>query len=80
VACAHPVFSGPAWQRLSDLEARSRAEGWRFRVVGTSAIHHPDPPPWYQEYRIEQLLSEVIAGLNARGSVTGVQMADEHEG
>ena len=77
VACAHPVLSPPAWSRLRALRERADAEGWRFVVVGTSAIRHPDAPPWYREYPIEQLLAEVITKLNSRGSVTGAQESDE---
>jgi len=77
VACAHPVFSGPAWDRLGGIAAQAEAEGWRFTVCGTSSIRHPDAPDWYQEFRIEKLLAQVITKLNKRGSVTGVQQADE---
>jgi len=77
VACAHPVFSGPAWERLGGIADRAKAEGWRFTVTGTSSIKHPDAPEWYQEFRIEKLLAQVITKLNKRGSVTGVQQSDD---
>ena len=77
VSCAHPVFSPPAWERLHGVADRARREGWRFHVVGTSSIQHPDPPAWYLSYELEPLLSQVIRHINARGSVTQVQQADE---
>lgn len=79
VACIHPLMSGPAWERLGALRARAEAEGWRFRLVGTSAVHHPDPPDWYEEYRIEPLLAVVIDHINRRGSVTGAQLEEDIE-
>ncbi|MCB9778756.1 MAG: ribose-phosphate pyrophosphokinase [Alphaproteobacteria bacterium] len=79
VACTHPIMSDPAWQRLSELHDRAHAAGWRFRMVGTSAIRHPDTPHWYLEYPIEPLLADVIDHINRRGSVTGVQQGDDPE-
>lgn len=77
VACIHPLMSDPAWARLGALVQRAEAEGWRFRLVGTSAVHHPSPPPWYREYRIEPLLAVVIDHINHRGSVTGAQAEED---
>jgi ribose-phosphate pyrophosphokinase len=73
VACAHPVLSGPAWDRLEGLYARSQAEGWRFRFVGSSSVQHTDTPPWYREFPLEPLLAKVLRNVNARGSVTRAQ-------
>jgi len=73
VACVHPVFSNPAWERLQALYDRSKAEDWEFKVVGTTAITHWDTPHWYFEFKIEKLVSAVLEKINLRGSVTGVQ-------
>jgi len=73
VACAHPVFSEPAWARLTALRESSEAEGWKFQVVGTSTIDHPQAPSWYRQFPIEQLVANVLEKINSRGSVTGVQ-------
>lgn len=77
VACAHPLMSGPAWERLGSLAVRAREEGWRFTVVGTSAVRHSETPAWYVEYRIDGLMADVVRSLNERGSVTGVQSQDD---
>lgn len=79
VACAHAIMSGPAWKRLGALAARAQAEGWKFTVVGSTAVCHPNPPPWYREYPITHLLADVVRSLNEQGSVTGVQLADEED-
>ena len=42
VACVHPLFSGSAWQRLTDIRTRAENEGWEFNMVGTSVICHED--------------------------------------
>ncbi len=72
VACAHPVLSGPAWSRLSELEASARSEGWSFKLVGTSTIAHPGAPDWYHCFEIEPLIGTIIQKINSRGSVTQV--------
>lgn len=72
VACAHPVLSDPAWQRLSDVESSARSEGWNFNLVGTSTIEHLDAPSWYRCYPIEPLIGTIIQKINSRGSVTRV--------
>lgn len=79
VAAVHTLMTDPAWERMNDLAARAEAEGWRFRLVGTSAIHQHSPPGYYMEYPVEPLLSEVIGHINRRGSVTGAQLADDQE-
>jgi ribose-phosphate pyrophosphokinase len=73
VTCAHPVFSGPAWERLGALAEQAEREGWRFRVVGTNAVAHPNPPSWYREFDIAPLLARVIGSINQRASVTTAQ-------
>lgn len=73
VACVHPLFSGPAWERLTTLRQRAESENWQFRVVGTSAVYHPNVPDWYHTFEIEPLVSRVLEKINSRGSVTGVQ-------
>ncbi len=73
VACAHPVFSGPAWDRLTGLAEKAEQEGWRFRVVGTTSIEHTDAPDWYLACDIAELLGRVIRSINSRGSVTYAQ-------
>lgn len=73
VACVHPVFSGPAWERLRELKARSENENWSFKLIGTSSIHHPNAPDWYQPFPIEPLVAAVLEKINLRGSVSGVQ-------
>jgi len=77
VACSHALMSSPAWERLGALHARSVAEGWRFRVVGSTSVVHPSPPDWFGAFDIAPLLAEVINSINGRGSVTGAQEADE---
>ena len=73
VACAHPVFSAPAWDRLAGLAARAKAEGWRFAVVGTDSVQHRDTPTWYYEYPLHGLIAEVIRHIHARESVAHAQ-------
>jgi ribose-phosphate pyrophosphokinase len=73
VACAHPLLSGPAWDRMSAMHARSVDEGWRFRLVGTSSVCHADAPDWYLEFALEPLLAKVLRNMHAGGSVTQVQ-------
>lgn len=77
VACAHALMNGQAWDRLGGLAARAKEEGWRFTVVGSSAVCHSDTPAWYVEYRIDRLMADVVKSLNERGSVTDVQAADD---
>ena len=79
VACAHPVFSGPALARLQSMADRAAAEGWRFRVVGSTSVVHPNAPPWFVPFPISSLLADVIGRINGRGSVTGAQLADSPE-
>ncbi|MED5373633.1 MAG: ribose-phosphate pyrophosphokinase [Myxococcota bacterium] len=73
LACVHPVLSGPAFERLSAVHARAVAEGWRFSVVGTSAVQQPLAPPWYRSFDLEPLLARVIRSIHQGGSVTRVQ-------
>ncbi len=73
VACAHPVLSDPAWERLDGIATRAVAEGWRFRFVGSSSVQHADTPDWYREFALEPLLAKVLRNVNARGSVTRAQ-------
>tara|TARA_B100000959_G_scaffold284101_1_gene354791 strand:+ start:1126 stop:2184 length:1059 start_codon:yes stop_codon:yes gene_type:complete len=77
VACVHPVFSDPAWERLEAVKSISESEGWNFQVVGTSTVAHQDAPDWYHSFQIEKLLAAILEKINSRGSVTGVQ--DQHE-
>jgi ribose-phosphate pyrophosphokinase len=80
LACVHPIFSGPAWERLATLHARAVAGGWRFAVAGTTAIPWADAPPWYHSFPLEPLLAQVLEKLHSRGSVTGAQQADDPDG
>ncbi len=73
VACVHPLFSEPAWERLHAVKARSVNEGWNFQMVGTSTVVHENPPDWYHSFRTEKLLAAILEKINSRGSVTGVQ-------
>ena len=77
VACAHPVCSGPAWERLGGLAARAEAEGWRFRFVGTSSVDWPDAPAWYASFDLAPLLSRAIRSMHGGQSVTAAQRAPE---
>ncbi|MDG1204585.1 MAG: ribose-phosphate pyrophosphokinase [Pseudomonadales bacterium] len=77
VACTHPLMSGPAWERMSELKQRSEKEGWQFDFVGTSTVQHKDTPSWYHVFRIEKLLATIIQKINSRGSVTQVQQDRE---
>ncbi len=73
VACAHPLLSDPAWERLTAVKQRSVDEGWDFQMVGTSSVTHGNTPDWYHSFRIEKLLAAILEKINSRGSVTGVQ-------
>lgn len=73
VACAHPVFSDPAWDRLGGLEERARREGWRFEVVGTSSIDWAETPSWYRSFDLAPLLARAIGSIHDRRSVTAIQ-------
>lgn len=73
LACTHPVFSGPAQERLDTIASRARREGWTFHAVGSSSIPIDPHPAWYQSFPIESFLAEVIDRLNHRGSVTGLE-------
>ena len=77
VACVHALLSGPAWSRLHALRAQAEQEGWRFTVVGTSAVTHPEAPSWYRSYPLEPLMARVIRSIHSRGSVTRVQDASQ---
>jgi ribose-phosphate pyrophosphokinase len=77
VSCAHPVLSDPAWERLTTLYDRSVAEGWTFRVAGTNAVHHPNPPHWYRSFDIAPLFARVIESINSRRSVTSAERPTE---
>ena len=72
VACAHPVLSHPAWERLDEVARRAEAEGWEFRLIGTSSVQHANAPAWYSAVPIEALMAQVITKINSRGSVTGL--------
>lgn len=72
VACAHPVLSSPAWERLEAVAKRSEEEGWRFQLVGTTSVSHVNTPNWYRSFPIEDLMAQVITKINSRGSVTGI--------
>ncbi|MEM1023027.1 MAG: ribose-phosphate diphosphokinase [Myxococcota bacterium] len=69
VACAHPVFSGPAWERLHRLREEAEERGLSFAVAGTGSIIQPDPPTWYHSFSLEPLLAEVVKRVNTRGSL-----------
>lgn len=73
VACAHPLLSDPAWERLEKVHQRATRENWKFNLAGTSIVHHPGAPDWYHSMEIEKLISTIISKINSRGSVTGVQ-------
>jgi ribose-phosphate pyrophosphokinase len=77
VACAHPVFSDPAWERLGGLAERASREGWSFRVVGSSSIRHVGAPSWYHTFAIEPLIAEIIRYIHVGGSITRAQQSDE---
>jgi ribose-phosphate pyrophosphokinase len=72
VACAHPVLSDPAWQRLKDVAKRADDEGWHFQLIGTTSVGHENAPSWYRAFPIQSLIAQVITKINARGSVTGL--------
>lgn len=76
VACAHPVFSGPAWERLAGLAERAAQDGWRFKVVGTSSVDWGDAPAWYASFDLAPLLARAIHSMHGRLSVTAVQRGD----
>lgn len=69
VACAHPVLSGPAWERLHTLEAEARERGVSFALCGTGSVVHPETPDWYHQFDLEPLLAEVVKRVNNRGSL-----------
>ena len=69
VACAHPVMSGPAWSRLTELHAEASARGVRFAVSGTNTVAHDNAPDWYYSFSLAPLLTEVVRRVNTRGSL-----------
>ena len=69
VACAHPVMSGPAWDRLSALADEAQEREVRFAVCGTNSVVHADSPRWYHSFDIAPLLTEVVRRVHTRGSV-----------
>lgn len=72
VACAHPLLTGPAWDRMGALANRAAEEGWHFGLVGTTSVVHDKVPDWYLAFPIEELMAQVITKINSRGSVTGI--------
>ena len=72
IACAHPLLSDPAWERLSTVADRATEEGWGFKLIGTTSVIHDKAPDWYLTYPIEPLMSQVITKINSRGSVTDI--------
>jgi ribose-phosphate pyrophosphokinase len=72
VACVHPLFTAPAWERLTRVKERSLKEGWKFQLVGTSTVSHPNAPEWYHTFHIEKLMATIIEKINSRGSVSQV--------
>lgn len=78
VACAHALLSEPAISRLDAVAAQAAREGWRFRVVGTSAVHHPAPPPWYTSFDIAPMLARVIRSIHEGDSVTQAHSPPAH--
>ena len=72
IACTHAVLSGEAFSRLNGLYEDSVAEGWCFKVIGTSSIYHQNMPEWYISFEIEELMAQIISKINSRGSVKGL--------
>lgn len=79
LACVHPVFSDPAWERMGRLHEQAAREGWKLDVVGASTIDHPRAPCWYHTFPIEELIALVISRINLRGSVTGIHESSWQE-
>ena len=79
LACAHPVFSDPAWERLGRLHNQAIREGWKLDIVGASTIDHPQAPDWYHTFHIEELIALVISSINLRGSVTSIHESSYQE-
>ncbi len=77
VACVHPLFTDPAWERLGSIRAQAEKEGWDFQLVGTNVICHENTPSWYNTFHIESLVGQILEKINSRGSVTGVQEQTE---
>ena len=69
VACAHPVMSDPAWNRLADLAAEAEKRSVPFAVCGTNTVAHMDAPSWYRSFSLAPLLTEVVRRVNTRGSL-----------
>ncbi len=76
VACAHPLLSGPGWERLTELHAEATSRGVRFAIAGTTSVLHPYPPTWYTAFSLEALLADVIRSVNSRGSVRALEAPD----
>jgi len=72
VACSHPIMSGSAWKRLSEVYERAKHENWSFDFVGTSTVEHQNTPSWYHCFHIEKLIGTIIQKINSRGSVAKV--------
>ncbi len=75
LACAHPILSGPAWERLHHLREAADARGVQFAFAGTDAVEHRDPPSWYHSFPLDGVLADVLRQVNACGSVSDA-MAD----
>ncbi len=63
-ACALPLFTYPAVQRIDDMYAQGLVHG----VIGTNAVYHSDKfkekHPWYHEVRVERLFADAIYNIN----------------
>lgn len=77
VACVHPLFTEPAWERLTRIRQQAENDNWEFQLVGTNVICHENTPDWYNTFHIESLVAQILEKINSRGSVTGVQEQTE---
>lgn len=73
IAAPHLLLSGPARSRLAALKVDADARGVGLDVVGTSAILHPDAPPWFHSVAIEPMLAQLIRRVNTRGSIRALE-------
>jgi ribose-phosphate pyrophosphokinase len=70
-ACALPLFTHPAPERIDELYAK----GWIQGVIGTNAVfHHTEDfmrqHPWYHEIPVQKYFADAIFNINHYDSIS----------
>jgi len=68
VGCTHPIFSGPAIERLTELYNKGIIKG----VIGTDTVIHENKPEWYHEVSVAPLFGDVIYRIENNMSVSDI--------